>query len=766
MKLCPGAALPVDTLRGVGPRTARDLAAAGLSTVYDVLFHFPRDYIDLRQNRSLSQGADGAPVNTVCEVVSHAYIGGRGAGGRGRTSGRAGGRTLKVYVRDETGHAALLCFGRNFLAKRLALGTRFRLYASFVHRRGELQTSVFEIADADEEAAAVLPVYPLPAGLSQTVLRRVTRSAVDAYGHACSAAVPPRLVQKYGLMDQRHAIEALHLPESPEAAERGRATFAFLELLLLQLGALRRRRAREALKRGAAGLPTALVKNLRARLPFELTADQKRAVDEILADLSSATPMARLLHGDVGSGKTLVSFLAAAAVSEAGGQVAIMAPTELLARQHADTADRLLTPLGIKVGLLIGGLQRGAWEAMHAAMESGEVDVVVGTHALFTRRVGFASLRLVIIDEQHRFGVAQRQALVEKADRPDVLFMTATPIPRTLALTAFGDMDVSAIHTMPAGRKPIKTHLAIMGKEQKVYDFVRAELASGRQAYFVYPLVGDSEAMALKSAETMAKSLDKKVYPEFSVGLIHGRMAEEQKVEEMRRFVAGKTRVLVATSVVEVGVDVANATCIVIEHAERFGLAALHQLRGRVGRSNLESYCFLVYAPEPTEDAVARLKVMKEETDGFRIAEADLDIRGPGELSGVRQSGYLRLEAANLATDGGLLEKARDSAAGIMAADPGLLLPEHAALRELLQQAADSAAESGAGDAVGHDGGGHDGGGHDGGTGGAADRGDGTGAGEPPAGRRGDYQSPAGTKSRRRAAETGDAEGSAPEGAP
>ncbi len=666
--------VPVDTLRGVGTRTARDLAGAGFQTVQDLLFHFPRDYIDLRHARTLSQGASGAPVNTVCEVVSHAYIGGRGRGGK----------TLKVYVRDDTGHAALLCFGRNFLVKRLALGTRFRLYASFVHRRGELQTAVFEIADPEREAAAVLPVYPLPAGISQALLRRVARSAVESYGAACKAALPPRYVHEHNLVPEERALWDLHLPASPEAAERARVTFAFLELLLLQLGALRRRRAREALKRRATSMPTGLVHTLHGSLPFALTADQERAVTEILADLSSTTPMARLLHGDVGSGKTLVSFLATAAVCEAGGQVAIMAPTELLARQHADTADRLLAPLGIKVGLLIGGLQKGAWEAMHTAMEDGEVDVVVGTHALFTRRVGFLSLRLVVIDEQHRFGVAQRQALVEKAERPDVLFMTATPIPRTLALTAFGDMDVSAIHTLPAGRKAIKTHLAVMGNEQKVYDFVRTELESGRQAYFVYPLVGDSEAVVLKSAESMAKMLDAEVYPKFSVGLIHGRMAEEQKVEAMSRFVAGETRILVATSVVEVGVDVANATCMVIEHAERFGLAALHQLRGRVGRSNLQSFCFLVYAPELTEDATARLKVIKEETDGFKIAEADLEIRGPGELSGVRQSGYLRLEAANLATDGGLLEKAREAAADIVSRDAGLLLPEHAHLRDLL----------------------------------------------------------------------------------
>lgn len=671
--LLPEADAPVASLPGVGPAGARALSAAGLDQVRDLLLHLPRDYIDLREKRPLAEGVDGDAVNTIVTVIGHEYI------GRGRK------RTLKIYVRDETAHAALLCFGRNFLARRLAVGTSVRLQASFRHRYGELQSSVFEISSPeDDEERAVLPIYPVPVGLSQAMLRRVTRSAATTGASSLIEPLQPELRGRRELPAVRDAVRMIHVPDHPQEAVIGRRSLAFLELLILQLGALRRRAHREALRRTRTRVKRSLVDAFLARLDFDLTDDQRSSVEDILTDLASPTPMARLLHGDVGSGKTLVSFIAALAVIDGGGQVALMAPTELLARQHARTAHELLAPLGVRVALLAGGIGRAESRATLQALARGDVDLAVGTHALFSERVSFPSLKLVVIDEQHRFGVEQRQALIGKSWQGDVLFMTATPIPRTLALTAFGDMDVSAIHTMPPGRQPIQTHLAVMGNEAKVYEFVRKQIDAGRQAYFVYPLLGESEQLSLKNAEEMAATLAQEVYPDVAIGLIHGRMDEAAKLRVMSDFLAGTVKILVATSVVEVGVDVANATCMVVEHAERFGLAALHQLRGRVGRSSLPSYCFLVYDAQLTEEAKARLKVMKEETDGFRIAEADLVIRGPGELSGIRQAGYLRLEAANLATDGDLLEGARELADEIVSRDPGLLLPEHEQLRRML----------------------------------------------------------------------------------
>jgi ATP-dependent DNA helicase RecG len=397
--------------------------------------------------------------------------------------------------------------------------------------------------------------------------------------------------------------------------------------------------------------------------------------------------MGRLLQGDVGSGKTLVAFLACLEAIETGGQAALMAPTELLARQHAQTAARLLEPLGVRLAFLSGAIDDAARPPLLAALKAGEVDLVLGTHALFSDEVEYRSLRLAVVDEQHRFGVLQRLALGRKGPLPDLLMMTATPIPRTLALTVFGDLAVSTIRTLPPGRKPIETHLARKGNETKVYDYVRRLLEAGRQAYFVYPLIGASERLELKNAEAMFEELSKVIYPGFKVGLIHSRLKEEEKRATMEAFSRGELSILVATSVVEVGVDVPNAAAMVVEHAERFGLAALHQLRGRVGRGSEQSYCFLVYAEPLTEDGKARLKAMLGTTDGFLLAEEDLRIRGPGELTGTVQSGSLRLTIADPARDLAVLERAREDAFAIVEADPGLLSVENSVVREVLARA-------------------------------------------------------------------------------
>jgi ATP-dependent DNA helicase RecG len=454
---------------------------------------------------------------------------------------------------------------------------------------------------------------------------------------------------------------------------------------------------RRRLPRAAVRTPRRLEAGLRdaalARLPFTLTPDQATVLAEIEADLGAPWPMARLLQGDVGSGKTLVALLSALLVTAGGGQVAFAAPTELLARQHAENAARLVEPIGVRVAFLSGAVAGEPRQLLLTALAAGEIDILFGTHALFSRDVAFRRLGFVVVDEQHKFGVRQRMAMLAKGEAPDLLLMTATPIPRTLALTAFGDLDVSTIRTMPPGRLPVITHLARQANAGKVYRRVREELDRGRQAYFVYPLIGGPESgdepeassgPALKDAESAFRQLRDEIYPGVEAALIHSRVPEEEKVRAMAGFAAGRVKVLAATSVVEVGVDVANAACMVVEHAERFGLSTLHQLRGRVGRSTVQSYAFLVYGDDLTPEGVERLKIMKETTDGFRIAERDLALRGPGELLGVRQSGFLRFRVADLARDADLLFSARDEARRILTEDPGFLRPENSPIGRVL----------------------------------------------------------------------------------
>ena len=409
-------------------------------------------------------------------------------------------------------------------------------------------------------------------------------------------------------------------------------------------------------------------------------------LQEIRADLDSVKPMARLLQGDVGSGKTLTAWIAALRVIEQGGQVACMAPTELLARQHAENAAALLEPLQVKVAFLTGSVRSKERQLLLEALQAGEIDLLIGTHALFSKDIVFKQLKLVIIDEQHRFGVLQRIALMEKGEVPDLLLMTATPIPRTLALTVFGDLDVSTIKTMPPGRSPIKTHLAAEKSRDRVYHAVLSELEKGHQAYFVYPKIEESENSDLRDAESMYAYLTEVMYPGIPAGLIHSKIPEDKKIEVMDAFREGRYSYLVSTSVVEVGVDVPRATCMIIEHAERFGLSALHQLRGRVGRGTLQSYAFLIYSDQLSPEGKQRLLVMKESQDGFYIAEQDLLLRGPGEISGVRQSGYIKLNFADLTKDFTLITQARDIVEKLLHSDPGLLNPELKNLREVLDR--------------------------------------------------------------------------------
>jgi ATP-dependent DNA helicase RecG len=665
----------ISSLRGVGPRFAERLQRLGVSTVRDLLLLLPRAYEDRSTTIPLSRAAG---VDKVCAVVTVVSTTDVGWGAR---------RTPKAVVSDGTVEAVLLCFGRPFLRSVLQPGARFFIWGSFRFRRGELECSDFELEPWSERPAGfgrILPVYPLTEGLTQTAMRRIVEHALASVLPSIEPSLPESLLRDRALPGPREALGGVHFPPSVEAAQKYRSALAYEELFYFEIAVLRRKRALAARRPRKRALDPGMRDALVSRLPFALTSDQAAVMKEIEADLSSAVPMARLLQGDVGCGKTLVALLSALLVTAGGEQAAFLAPTELLARQHAENAARLLEPLGVRIAFLSGSVTGEPRALLLAALKAGEVDLLFGTHALFSEEVAFRALGFVIVDEQHKFGVLQRQALLRKGEAPDLLLMTATPIPRTLALTAFGDLDVSSIRTMPAGRKPVVTHLAREGNEEKVYRRVREELEKGRQAYFVYPLIEESGALAVKDAESAYRELKEKVFPDLPLALIHSRVPEEEMERAMAGFAGGTLKVLVATSVVEVGVDVANATCMVVEHAERFGLSTLHQLRGRVGRGPDQSYAFLVYGTKLTDEGIERLKIMKETTDGFRIAEKDMQLRGPGELLGVRQTGFLNFQVADLLVHGPLLLQARDDAIRLLAEDSGFLLPANSILGRVL----------------------------------------------------------------------------------
>jgi ATP-dependent DNA helicase RecG len=699
----------VDHVRGAGPKLIHTLARMGITSVADLLCHYPRDWEDRSREIPLKDYQRSPAICTVVRVLAHDWFG----------FGRM--RTLKVHVEDHTARAVLVCFNRPFLEKQLVIGNSYRLWGRFSYKYGDIQSTAFEIEALDQEEnpdeiqnpsegrvqsrnfGCILPVYPLSTGLNQGTLRRLIREALDQYATPLEDELPPGIIQRDGLAPKARALKAIHFPASPQELNLARKTLIYEELFYLEVlvgkRSLERRgsgnhRLRAADSSGKDGRLSSLQQRLLDRLPFSLTPGQIEAITDINRDMTGTYPMARLLQGDVGSGKTLVSFLAALGAVETGGQTALLAPTELLARQHAENAGALLEPLGVRPAFLTGNLKAVGRSPLLKALAAGEIDLVIGTHALFSRDVMYKNLRLVVVDEQHRFGVTQRSLIMAKGQSslsssgtPDLLMMSATPIPRTLALTVFGDLEVSIIHDLPPGRKPVKTHLAKESNENRVYDFVRKELAAGRQAYFVYPLIEVNETKDLKDTVSMAERLSREVFPHYSTALLHSRIDEEEKRRIMDDFRRGNIRILAATSVVEVGVDVPNATCMIVEHAERFGLSALHQLRGRVGRGPDQAYCFLVYSDELTEDGKTRLKVMLENADGFIIAEEDLKLRGPGQIAGIEQSGYLSLGIADPLRDAAELERARSDAFTMLEKDPGLLLPEHLRVTQVLTRA-------------------------------------------------------------------------------
>lgn len=646
----------------------------GITSVGDLLQFYPRDYEDRSRIVSLVEAAQVHAAAVLVTVVRHDYF------------PFAGGRTLKIIVADDSSDGALVCFGRNFLSRSFEPGKRFFIWGQFRFRKGEIQASSFD-AEPEEKASSfgsIQPVYQLTEGLGQTTIRRAVATALQQYGKSISDELPEMLRREKTLLEKRRALRAIHLPSSMKELEKARKRLVFEELFLFQLeltrlALLRRRQAR----RERTHRLHSFLEPFLEGLPFTLTVDQAAVREEIAADMERPEQMIRLLQGDVGSGKTLVALLAALDALERGYQVAFMAPTELLARQHALTVSRLLDGFPVRIALALGTMSTAQRKLLYRSVEEGETHLIVGTHALFSADVTYRNLGLVVVDEQHRFGVEQRAKLSEKGLNPDILLMSATPIPRSLALTAFGDTDISTIRTMPPGRVPIETHLTKHGSEENVFQAVDREIEAGHQAYFVYPRISAEGVQQLKNVEEMYGFLHRR-FAGRRLALVHGRIDEETREERMNAFRDGTVDILVATTVVEVGVDVPNATCMVIEHAEIFGLAALHQLRGRVGRGSEQSYCFLIYDPDLTETARDRLRIMYEERDGFVIAEEDLRLRGPGDLSGLKQSGFLRFRLADIQRDMKVMQESRQDARTLLEEDPDLTKPEHGALKEIL----------------------------------------------------------------------------------
>jgi ATP-dependent DNA helicase RecG len=644
-----------------------------------MLNHFPRDYQDRREFvpfHRLPLGESGVVQGTVFGVAPPP---------------RGSRAPVQVTFRDQTGYFTALWFGRSYLAQVFKRDQRVVLFgkkALAKDRRVVLEGPDFEIVEDDEVASIhmgrVVPVYALTEGLFQRPMRSLLYRVVEVHAEQAPDILPDEVRRRRDLLPVAAAYRTVHFPDRLGDVEAARRRFAFEDFFVLQVGLTLRRRQQAREHGRPLAPPGTLVARLLRSLPFALTPAQQRVWAEIRSDLARPVPMNRLLQGDVGSGKTIVAVMALLTAVEAGSQAVLMAPTEILAEQHLRTVRALVEPLGLAVAWLHAGQRAREREAALDALRTGAAAIGVGTHALIQDAVELRQLGLAVVDEQHRFGVLQRASLRGKGEHPHVLVMTATPIPRTLALTLYGDLDVSVLDQLPPGRPPVVTLRRREANREQIYASLRNELRAGRQAYVVCPLVEETEARDLRAATEMAERLQAGPLRDFRVGLVHGRLSFDAKDAVMRAFKAGEADVLVATTVIEVGIDVPNASVMLVEHAERFGLAQLHQLRGRVGRGAARSYCVLLADEPVSDDARRRLDAMCATHDGFRLAEVDLEIRGPGEFFGTRQSGLPEFRTACLLTHGRLLEEARQDAATLVGRDPALRLPEHRPLREAL----------------------------------------------------------------------------------
>ena len=669
---------PVRYLKGVGPKTAERFEKLDILTLSDLLCHYPRRYLDFSKPYSIAE----APSDTECVVKAEVFA---KPGGRILPGGR---RMERITAGDDVSSLEVTWFNNPYAVQKLELGQEY--YFQGIVTGGMLRRQMVNPqvrTDAQVASSPFEAVYPQTEGLTSSAIAKCVRQLLP-HVELLPDPLPPGMLKKYRLLPKADAVRAIHCPASEEEAFAARRRLIYEELLVLQLG-IGRMKNHGAASTGAP-MQKADASPFWDALPFSPTGAQRRAVEEILTDMAGETSMNRLLQGDVGSGKTLVAAAAIWACIRAGYQAALLAPTEILASQHAENLNRLLAPFGMRVALLTGGMKAAPRRTTLAAIRDDEADLIVGTHAILSEGVDFARLGLAVVDEQHRFGVRQRGLLAEKAANPHLLVMSATPIPRTLGLLMYGDLDISILDELPPGRKPVKTRCITGKKRADLYGFLDREIGAGRQVYIVCPAIEDAGGSGLNAVKSYYEDIAKALLPDRRVGLMHGRLKPKEKAEVMEDFKAGRLDALVSTTVIEVGVDVPNATVMVIENAERYGLSALHQLRGRVGRGAAESWCFLV-SDNASESVQKRLRFLCSTSDGFAVAQYDLETRGPGDFFGSRQHGLPTLQVADLMNDTRTLHAAQSEAAALLAADPLLERPEHALLAHQVEQMFDQA---------------------------------------------------------------------------
>ncbi|MBE6870635.1 MAG: ATP-dependent DNA helicase RecG [Ruminococcaceae bacterium] len=660
----------LSSLNGIGEQRAKAFEKLSVFSVDDLLRHFPRTYIDWTTPKPIVDAENGEICvfkAKICEPFAEK-----------RAS--SGILVSKTRIYDGTAYAVLTFFNQPYLKQQLKPGTTWLF-------RGKVNISFFgcELTSPQinkENDAGILPVYPLTSGITNTIIQRAVRSAFSKRGDEQNDPLPADIRQRFSLAHRRWAFEQMHFPKSFDTLDIARRRFIFEELLLLSLGIFH-------LKGRRTSLTTNIIcrsdpRDFISSLPFSLTGAQLRAINDISADMGKNSPMNRLVQGDVGCGKTVVAAAAVYIAVKSGFQAAMMAPTEILATQHFQSLSPMLSSLGIRCALLTGSMKAAEKSSVCKFLSQGEIDFIIGTHAIIQEKVTFANLGLVVADEQHRFGVRQRAGLSAKGENPHTLIMSATPIPRTLALMVYGDLDVSVINELPPGRQKVDTFLIDDTKRQRAYGFIAKNVLEGRQAYIVCPLIEvNEEDDGLKAVEAFTNELKTKIFPDFTVEFLHGKQKPAVKDKIMRDFADGKTQILVSTTVIEVGVNVVNASVMVIENAERFGLSQLHQLRGRVGRGSAKSYCLLM-SNTKSKESLARLRVMCSTNDGFAIAEQDLSLRGPGDFFGDRQHGLPALRVANFASDMAVLTQAQAAASDILSRDPELSMYEHRGLRDMI----------------------------------------------------------------------------------
>lgn len=669
---------PVRYLKGVGPKTAERFEKLGILTLSDLLCHYPRRYLDFSKPYSIAE----APADTECVVKAEVFA---KPGGRILPGGR---RMERITAGDDVSSLEITWFNNPYAAQKLELGQEY--YFQGIVTGGMLRRQMVNPqvrTDAQVKSSPFEAIYPQTEGLTSSAIAKCVRQLLP-HAELLPDPLPSEMLKKYRLLSKADAVRAIHCPATEEEAFAARRRLIYEELLVLQLG-IGRMKNHGAASTGAP-MKKADASPFWESLSFSPTGAQRRAVEEILTDMSGETSMNRLLQGDVGSGKTLVAAAAIWACIRAGYQAALLAPTEILASQHAENLNRLLSPFGMRVALLTGGMKAAARRTTLAAIRDDEADLIVGTHAILSEGVEFARLGLAVVDEQHRFGVRQRGLLAEKAANPHLLVMSATPIPRTLGLLMYGDLDISILDELPPGRKPVKTRCITGKKRADLYGFLDREIDSGRQVYIVCPAIEDAGGSGLNAVKSYYEDIAKAYLPDRRVGLMHGKLKPKEKAEVMDDFKSGRLDALVSTTVIEVGVDVPNATVMVIENAERYGLSALHQLRGRVGRGAAESWCFLV-SDNASESVQKRLKFLCSTSDGFAVAQYDLETRGPGDFFGSRQHGLPTLQIADLMNDTRTLHAAQSEAVALLAEDPLLERPEHALLARQVEQMFDKA---------------------------------------------------------------------------